>query len=61
LKQDSSIAQAIGLGAAVDYIEKYIDFHALQRMKLSFRKMVQGLRALDYITFVGSTDYNSHR
>jgi cysteine desulfurase/selenocysteine lyase len=55
------IAQAIGLGAAVDYIEKYIDFNELEAHEnILSATIVQGLSTLDYIHFVGSTDNPSH-
>jgi cysteine desulfurase/selenocysteine lyase len=55
------IAQVIGLGAAIDYIGEYINFNELELYEnMLSEKMVKGLSALDYVHFVGSTDYASH-
>lgn len=55
------IAQAIGLGAAIDYVEKNIDFNELQKHEhaLSLR-MLEGLLALNHVSIVGPAGKESH-
>lgn len=55
------IAQAIGLGAAVDYVESNIDFNELQTHEYGLSLgILEGLMALKQVSIVGPAGKESH-
>lgn len=52
-----AIAQAVGLAAAITYINEHIDFEALQRHESALcARVIDGLQAFDRITILGPID-----
>jgi cysteine desulfurase/selenocysteine lyase len=51
------IAQVIGLGAAIDYLEKQVDFDALQRHEAQLcAQLIDGLQKIAHIRILGPID-----
>ena len=55
------IAQAIGLGAAIDFINKYVDFNQLQKYEtLLSKKLCDGLQGLSDIKILNPLSDSNH-
>lgn len=53
-----AIAQAIGFGAAVDFIKKNINFQELRKHELSLcKKLIDGLKSIKGVKILGTDNY----
>lgn len=53
-----AIAQAVGFAAAIDFVEKNIDFDALQKQESALcKKLIEGLKQIKAIKILGENNY----